>query len=186
MHGRLPAAALALAGVLLLGGCAPPAVQPTAWQGSVETVADQAAGGDYAGALASLDALEAEVVARRDAGEVPVNEADRILAAIATVRADLAALVPAPEPTPEPEPAQTTQEPTPETPVSTPDDGDDEAPEEQSPSDDGDEDDRPGNEGKPPKEDKPPKEKKQKNGGDSMPPASSNGRGAGASEQGKG
>ena len=102
---------LAVAAALVLSACAPPAAEPTAWQQNVQTVAEQASAGDYASALSTLDALEAEVVARRDAGEISAEEADGILTRIATVRADLAGLVPTPTPTPEPaqstEPAQT-------------------------------------------------------------------------------
>lgn len=97
-----PAAALLLAGVLALAACTPPAAAPTAWQSTVQTVAQQASTGDYASALASLDALEAEVVARRDAGEITAEEADGILSRIATVRADLTSLVPVPSSTPTP------------------------------------------------------------------------------------
>lgn len=112
----------ALAGVLLaaaviLAGCTPPATTPTAWQQTVQSVASQASTGDYASALATLDALEAEVVARRDAGEITAQEADGILSRIATVRADLSSLVPAPTPTPTP-----TVESTPEQPAVTDDD----------------------------------------------------------------
>ncbi|MCJ1709337.1 hypothetical protein [Microbacterium sp. VKM Ac-2923] len=111
-----PAAALLLAATVALAACAPPAAAPTAWQQSVQTVAEQASGGDYASALASLDALEAAVVSRRDAGEITTSQADGILARIATVRADLAALGPvptsAPEETADPEPSETA-EPTP-------------------------------------------------------------------------
>ncbi|MBD8218992.1 hypothetical protein IFU40_10150 [Microbacterium sp. CFBP 13617] len=102
-----PAAGLVLAAVLTLSACTPPAAEPTAWQSTVETVAAQASGGDYAAALATLDALEAEVIARRDAGELPADEAEAILSRIATVRADLTSLIPTP--TPEPEPAQTSE-----------------------------------------------------------------------------
>ncbi|SDO55566.1 hypothetical protein SAMN04487848_1458 [Microbacterium sp. ru370.1] len=98
------AAALTLAAALALTGCAPPAA-PTAWQQNVQTIAEQASTGDYASALASLDALEAQVASRRDAGEITPEEADGILTRIATVRADLTGLVP----TPTPEPAQTTE-----------------------------------------------------------------------------
>lgn len=97
-----PAAGLVLAAVLTLSACTPPAAEPTAWQSTVETVAAQASGGDYAAALATLDALEAEVTARRDAGELAADEAEAILSRIATVRADLISLTPTPTPTPEP------------------------------------------------------------------------------------
>lgn len=97
-----PAAALILAAGFALAACAPPAATPTAWQSTVQTVAQQASTGDYASALATLDALEAEVTARRDAGEISGEEADGILSRIATVRADLTSLVPAPATTPTP------------------------------------------------------------------------------------
>lgn len=105
---RRPAfgAALALAAALALTACVPPAA-PTAWQQNVQTIAEQASAGDYASALAGLDALEAEVASRRDAGEITTEEADGILTRIATVRADLTGLVPTP--TPAPEPARTTE-----------------------------------------------------------------------------
>lgn len=104
-----PAAGLVLAAVLTLSACTPPAAEPTAWQSTVETVAAQASGGDYAAALATLDALEAEVTARRDAGELAPDEAEAILSRIATVRADLTSLTPTPTPTPTPEPVQTSE-----------------------------------------------------------------------------
>lgn len=105
-----PATALVFASALALSACAQPAASPTAWQQSVQTVAEQASAGDYASALASLDALEAEVTARRDAGEITAEEADAILARIATVRADLASLVPAPSSSPTPEQTAAPQE----------------------------------------------------------------------------
>ena len=107
----LPAVVVTAAAVFVLAGCTPPAATPTAWQQSVQTVAEQASTGDYSTALTSLDALEAEVTARRDAGEIAADEADAILTRIATVRADLTSLVPAPAstPTPTPEPSQTTE-----------------------------------------------------------------------------
>ncbi|MCM3500609.1 hypothetical protein M3667_01790 [Microbacterium sp. P26] len=106
----LPAVVATVAAALVLAGCTPPAATPTAWQQSVQTVAEQASTGDYATALTSLDALEAEVTARRDAGEITADEADAILTRIVTVRADLTSLVPAPSSTPTatPEPSQTT------------------------------------------------------------------------------
>lgn len=95
-----PAAGFVLIAALSLTSCAPPAAAPTAWQQSVQTVADQASTGDYSSALSSLDALEADVIARRDAGEISSTEADGILSRIASVRADLTSLVPTPSPTP--------------------------------------------------------------------------------------
>ena len=105
----LPCAGLLLAAAIALTGCTPPAAEPTAWQSAVQTVANQASAGDYASALATLDALEAEVVSRRDAGTLSADEADGILSRIAEVRADLTSLTPTPTATPAP-----TVEPTPE------------------------------------------------------------------------
>lgn len=104
---------LALAGALALAGCTPPAAEPTAWQGVVQTLASQASGGDYASALTTLDQLEAEVTAQRDAGTLATDAAEAILSRIATVRADLTSLAPSPEPTAPvsestPEPSQST------------------------------------------------------------------------------
>ncbi|MBD8478594.1 hypothetical protein [Microbacterium sp. CFBP 8794] len=132
-----PAAGLVLAAVLTLSACTPPAAEPTAWQSTVETVAAQASGGDYVAALATLDALEAEVTARRDAGELAADEAEAILSRIATVRADLTSLTPTPTPTPTPEPVQTSE------PVQQPT-----VPEEDGSSDDGTDDEvDPGDQG---------------------------------------
>jgi outer membrane biosynthesis protein TonB len=109
-----PAAALLLAAGIALAACTPPDAAPSAWQQSVQTVAELASAGDYASALASLDALEADVIAQRDAGEITAAEADGILARIAAVRADLTTLAPAPSSSPapeetgEPEPSETT------------------------------------------------------------------------------
>ena len=130
-----PAAGLVLAAVLTLSACTPPAAEPTAWQSTVETVAAQASGGDYAAALATLDALEAEVTARRDAGELAPDEAEAILSRIATVRADLTSLTPTPTPTPEPvQTSEPVQQPT--------------VPEEDGSSDDGTDDEvDPGDQG---------------------------------------
>lgn len=111
----LPAASLAYAAALALTGCAQTVAEPTPWQGVVQTLASQASGGDYASASSTLDQLEADVLAQRDAGTVSAAEAEAILARIAIVRADLADLVPAPEPTAEqtPQPVATdTPEPT--------------------------------------------------------------------------
>ncbi len=133
MTGVLVAATLALA------ACTPPAA-PSAWQQSVQTLASQASAGDYPSALAGLDALEAEVVARRDAGEITTDEADGILSRIATVRADLSSLAPTPSPTPTPTEQQTTEPAQDDSQDSVSDDGDDQQsdpPAEQQPSNEG-------------------------------------------------
>ncbi|WP_295788717.1 hypothetical protein [uncultured Microbacterium sp.] len=131
---------IAMTGVLIaatfaLAACTPPAA-PSAWQQSVQTLASQAAAGDYASALANLDALEAEVVARRDAGEITADEADGILSRIATVRADLASLAPTPTPTPTPTEEQQT-EPAQDSVSDSGGDQQSEPPAEQQPSDQG-------------------------------------------------
>lgn len=131
MTGVLVAATLALA------ACTPPAA-PSAWQQSVQTLASQASAGDYASALAGLDALESEVIARRDAGEITTDEADGILSRIATVRADLSSLAPTPTPTPSEQ--QTTEPAQDDSQDSVSDDGDDQQsdpPAEQQPSNEG-------------------------------------------------
>lgn len=115
-------AGLLLATAVALAGCTPPAAEPTAWQSTVQTVANQASAGDYTSALATLDALEAEVVSRRDAGALSAGEADGILSRIAAVRADLSTLTPTPTPTPEAT-AEPTAEPTPDEQSTVTDDG---------------------------------------------------------------
>ena len=104
-RGLIPV--LALTAGLALAGCTPQAAAPTAWQGVVQTLASQASDGDYASATATLDQLEADVTAQRDAGAITSAEAEAILSRIATVRADLASLAPSPEPVPEVTPAPT-------------------------------------------------------------------------------
>ncbi|MDF2991054.1 MAG: hypothetical protein K0S37_1568 [Microbacterium sp.] len=136
-----------LVAVLALAGCAAPTTAPTAWQSTVETVADQASTGDYASALATLDALDADVVARRDSGELSAAEADAILGRIATVRADLSVLVPTPTPTSEPV-TTTEPEPAPTTPDDSTDEGDDESVDPGDDAPNGPDDKGPGGSGK--------------------------------------
>lgn len=97
----ITATSFAFAAALALTGCASTAAEPTPWQGAVQTLASQASGGDYASASTTLDQLEADVLAQRDAGTVSAAEAEAILARIAVVRADLSGLVLDPEPTAE-------------------------------------------------------------------------------------
>lgn len=100
--------------VALLSGCAGPAADLDAstgrdLQSRVLVVANAAADGDTAGALAALDALEAQLAAAEAAGTVSATRAADIRAAIALVRADLSPAVETPAPTPEPsslEPAE--------------------------------------------------------------------------------
>lgn len=93
--------------VALLSGCAGPAADLDAstgrdLQSRVLVVANAAADGDTAGALAALDALEAQLAAAEAAGTVSATRAADIRAAIALVRADLSPAVETPAPTPEP------------------------------------------------------------------------------------
>lgn len=99
--------AVPLVVVALLSGCAGPAAGLDAstgrdLQSRVLVVANAAADGDTAGALAALDALEAQLAAAEAAGTVSATRAADIRAAIALVRADLSPAVETPAPTPEP------------------------------------------------------------------------------------
>jgi len=113
-------AAVALS-VAVFSGCSP---TPTAlseevstdMQSGVVAVAEAAAAGDPASAMARLDELQLRLDAALAAGEVSAERADAIQAAIDTVRADL---VPSPEPTTEPVPEPTVDQ-------GVTDDGDDE------------------------------------------------------------
>lgn len=113
----ITALAIAIAGILSLGSCAPTSDYGSeaalALQSRVLTVTESSAAGDYVGALTRLDELE---VSLRDAfarGEVTQERFDSILAAITLVRADLEAAIaakqdaeqtPAPAPAPAPGP----------------------------------------------------------------------------------
>ena len=109
---RLFAAPLVV--VALLSGCAGPAADLDAntgrdLQSRVLVVANAAADGDTAGALAALDALEAQLAAAEAAGTVSATRAADIRAAIALVRADLSPAVETPTPTPEPSSVEPTE-----------------------------------------------------------------------------
>lgn len=100
--------------VALLSGCAGPAADLDAstgrdLQSRVLVVANAAADGDTAGALAALDALEAQLAAAEAAGTVSATRAADIRAAIALVRADLSPTVETPAPTPEPSSIEPTE-----------------------------------------------------------------------------
>jgi hypothetical protein len=115
--------ALALAGTMLLSGCAPTDPSDAATErldASVVQTADRAASGDYAGAAASLDVLQTRLAEYVEAGDVTADRSVEIQAAIDTVRADLTALIAA-QSTPTPEPTESgtgvtdqTQAPAPE------------------------------------------------------------------------
>ncbi|GAA1210677.1 hypothetical protein [Rhodoglobus aureus] len=97
-----------------LTGCAPtePELDSAAaskMQESVSLVTEAAAAGDPAGALAALDALEAQLKEDTASGAISADRSARIQASIDLVRADLTAALPKPEP--EPEPTQTEEDP---------------------------------------------------------------------------
>ena len=90
---------------VVLTGCAPSDTPTAAFQDAVATVAEQAADGDAAGALASLDRLEADVDDALVDGRIDAARAVAIREAIDAVRADLERLAePSPTPTPSEEP----------------------------------------------------------------------------------
>lgn len=99
---------LALAGGL--AGCtAEPdlaAEQSQAYRAQVVAIAESSAAGDYAGALAALDALQAEIDAAAADGSLTGDREQRIREAMALVRADLDAAIAAATP-PEPVPTET-------------------------------------------------------------------------------
>lgn len=76
---------------------------------SVVQIAERAAAGDYAGALAELALLDRDVAAALDTGRIDTAREQEIRAAMDLVRADLEAaeIATTPTPTPEPEPTQT-------------------------------------------------------------------------------
>lgn len=86
-----------------LSGCAPtePGLDSAAaskMQESVSAVTEAAAAGNPAGALAALDALEAQLKEDTASGAISADRSARIQASIDLVRADLTAVLPAPEP----------------------------------------------------------------------------------------
>ena len=106
-------AAVFMAGALTLGlsACVSAEATTAELRGSVVQIAERAAAGDYAGALAALALLDKDVAAAVDAGRLDGEREQRIRAAMELVRVDLetasvaATPEPAPEPQPEPEPA---------------------------------------------------------------------------------
>lgn len=116
---RRGAIALAVAATIGLSGCVPtaqPDVEATLsaeLTSAVSGVADTATTGDYSGALGRLDQLSASVDAAGADGRISAERLATLQSAIATVRADLEALLAAatqPEQS-TPEPAQTSEAP---------------------------------------------------------------------------
>ena len=79
--------------------------QSQAYRTQVVAIAESSAAVDYAGALAALDALQAEVDAAVADGSLEGDREERIVEAIALVRADLEAAIAAAS-TPEPAPTE--------------------------------------------------------------------------------
>lgn len=114
---RRGAVAFAVAVTIGLSGCAP-AAQPDVESAlsaeltsAVSGVADTATTGDYSGALGRLDQLSASVDAAGADGRISSERLTTLQSAIATVRADLEALLAAATQAeqPAPEPAQTSE-----------------------------------------------------------------------------
>ncbi|KAA9150988.1 hypothetical protein F6B41_19320 [Microbacterium lushaniae] len=107
---------LVLAAAVALSGCGSPPSSGEDLRTIVAAAAESAAAGDLTGATTSIDELESHIRAARENGTLTADDADRVLATIALVRADLAALA-----TPAPEPEQpATVVPEEQTPVETP------------------------------------------------------------------
>ena len=115
----LPAAALAVALTFGLSACgASSESTAAAMHASVVQIAERAAAGDYAGALAELALLERDVTSAAENGTIDAAREAEIRAAMDLVRADLEAADAPATPTPTPEP----------TTVPTDDDGGDDEP----------------------------------------------------------
>jgi hypothetical protein len=116
---RAALAAASVAVVVGLAGCAAEpepdltTAQAQAFRSQVVAIADTSSRGEYAEALAALDALQAEVDRAVADGELVSDREQQIRAAMALVRTDLETAIaetpvepqPEPEPEPEPEPA---------------------------------------------------------------------------------
>lgn len=112
-YGTLAAASAAVTLIVSLSGCAAPAADIDAgaselMQTTVMATADQAAAGDSAGALATLDTLQTQLQQAIDAGDITAARAVAVQRSIDLVRADLApepSVAPTPETSPDPVPA---------------------------------------------------------------------------------
>jgi hypothetical protein len=96
----LPAAAIAVALAFGLSACNSAENTGAAMHTSVVQIAERAAAGDYAGALAELALLDRDVAAALDAGHIDADREQEIRAAMELVRADLEAAEVATTPTP--------------------------------------------------------------------------------------
>ncbi|WP_448811591.1 hypothetical protein [Agromyces bauzanensis] len=102
LRAALPAAAVAVALTFGLSACASTEDTVAELHTSVVQIAERAAAGDYAGALAELALLDRDVTAALDAGRIDEEREQQIRAAMDLVRADLEAAEVATTPTPEP------------------------------------------------------------------------------------
>lgn len=99
----IPAATLAVGLVFGLSACAGSSENTAAaMHDSVVQIAERAATGDYAGALAELALLERDVVTAAENGTIDAARETEITNAIEVVRADLESAEVATTPTPEP------------------------------------------------------------------------------------
>ena len=99
----VPAAALAVALAFGLTACGASSENTAAaMHASVVQVAERAAAGDYAGALAELALLERDVATAAENGTIDGTREQEITTAMDVVRADLEAAEVATTPTPEP------------------------------------------------------------------------------------
>jgi hypothetical protein len=96
----LPAAAIAVALAFGLSACNSAENTGAAMHTSVVQIAERAAAGDYAGALAELALLDRDVTAALDAGHIDADREQEIRAAMELVRVDLEAAEVATTPTP--------------------------------------------------------------------------------------
>lgn len=106
---------ITLAAILAVSGCAPASTAPSEavsaqLEQTVLVITQAVVDSDWASADRDLDALEAQVETALAAGELSEERAVEIRAAIALVRADVAAGIeqtaPIPEPTEPPEPIE--------------------------------------------------------------------------------
>ena len=99
----IPAAALAVGLIFGLSACAGSSENTAAaMHDSVVQIAERAATGDYAGALAELALLERDVATAAENGTIDAARETEITNAIEVVRADLESAEVATTPTPEP------------------------------------------------------------------------------------
>ncbi|GAA1828102.1 hypothetical protein [Agromyces salentinus] len=106
----LAAAAVTFALATGLSACAPQGEDASAeLHASVVQVAERAASGDYAGAIAELDLLEAEVADAAEDGSLDAAREQEILDAMGLVRTDLEAAEAATTPAPS-EPADESED----------------------------------------------------------------------------